>query len=198
MKCCRVTSILLGLIALGVNGADLQTQLDQCYLQAEPTVRLSCYDQLSTAQQSQPTSHSSAWHEIYKLEHVRTPEMPPFMLSQNDVHDTLFLTRPALHGATLSIGCVNSITHIRVQLDAPWPGDKVTARLDGGDVNDNWFVRDHGSLLEYGRGLPAIEELKRWILGRELTLQYVDAPVLRFDLSGLAEALNPLRQQCRW
>ncbi|MGL6052164.1 MAG: type VI secretion system-associated protein TagO, partial [Aeromonas salmonicida] len=61
-----------------------------------------------------------------------------------------------------------------------------------------WFIRDQGLLLEYGRGLPAIEELKRWIGHRELQVKADNGALLRVDLSGLKEALLPLRQQCRW
>jgi len=54
--------------------------------------------------------------------------------------------------------------------------------------------------------LPAIEELKRWIGHRELQVRAdngtqaraANGVMLRVDLSGLKEALAPLRQQCRW
>ncbi|MNC72776.1 hypothetical protein D3C75_1238770 [compost metagenome] len=72
--------------------------------------------------------------------------------------------------------------------------------LDGSPSNSaqGWFIRDKGMLLEYGRGLPAIEELKRWIGHRELQVKAANGTLLRVDLSGLKEALLPLRQQCRW
>lgn len=182
-------------------GADLQAQLIQCRLQADPITRLSCYDSLTDTPVDKPpthlTSHSLAWHEIDTLERARTPDMPLFMLSQNDMDHTLTLTRPALRGATLSIGCASDITHIRVRLDAPWSGKTVTTSVDGHAVKGGWFVRDSGTLLEFGRGLPAIEELKYWSSARELTLQG-EGSIVRFDLKGLADALHPLRQQCRW
>ncbi len=64
--------------------------------------------------------------------------------------------------------------------------------------SQSWFVRDQGLLLEYGRGLPAIEELKRWLGARELQVEADNGAILRVDLSGLKEALQPVRQQCRW
>ncbi|WP_264372076.1 type VI secretion system-associated protein TagO [Aeromonas schubertii] len=101
-----------------------------------------------------------------------------------------------MRGATLSIACASSITRIRVRLDTPWQGE-VQGEVDGKPASASWFVRDGGYLLEFGRGLPAIDELKRWSAGRELILRGEGAQ-LRVDLTGLGAALAPLRQQCRW
>nr|WED69478.1 type VI secretion system-associated protein TagO [Pectobacterium colocasium] len=65
-------------------------------------------------------------------------------------------------------------------------------------VSDSWFIRNRGLLLESGRGLPAIDALKRWIGHRELVLNGADGHSLRIELAGLGEALAPLRQQCHW
>ena len=122
------------------------------------------------------------------------------MRTQDADQGRVILTRPALHGATLAIGCVDSITHIRLRLDAPWSGEMVQIGLDGQSNTSpqNWFIRDQGLLLEYGSGLPAIEELKRWIGHRELLIRPDNDGLLRFDLSGLKQALVPVRQLCRW
>lgn len=191
---------LLGTTA--VLGADLHAQLMECRLHKDATARLGCYDALvvprDTVHHLKADERSAAWHDIALLEQARTPESPLFMLNRHESNDTLTLTRPAQRGATLAIGCASSITHIRVRLDAPWVGDSVAARVDGREAGSHWFVRDNGLLLEFGRGLPAIEELLRWQLGHELTLQDEGGSVLRVELDGLTDALDPLRQQCRW
>ena len=175
----------------------------QCQRETSPLVRLACYDSLSDEKAStseNTATHSSAWQDIWVQEKSRTSDSPPFLLRQDMESGRAMLTRPALRGATLAIGCVNSITHIRLRLDSPWSGELVQMELDGepDTRSQGWFIRDQGRLLEYGRGLPAIEELKRWIDHRELQLGSGNGVLLQIDLGGLKEALVPLRQQCRW
>lgn len=174
-----------------------------CRQEPSPLVRLACYDAIGNGAASATegdSPKSAAWQAIWAQEQVRTPESASFLLQSDETRGSETLTRPALRGATLSIGCVDSITHIRLRLDQPWSGEKVLVELDGQPSagSQSWFIRDQGLLLEYGRGLPAIEELKRWLGHRELQVRADNGALLRVDLSGLKEALAPLRQQCRW
>lgn len=174
-----------------------------CRQEPSPLVRLACYDAIGNGAASATegdSPKSAAWQAIWAQEQARTPESAPFLLQSDETRGSETLTRPALRGATLAIGCVDSITHIRLRLDQPWSGEKVQVELDGQPSagSQSWFIRDQGLLLEYGRGLPAIEELKRWQGHRELQVRADNGALLRVDLSGLKEALAPLRQQCRW
>ena len=197
---------ILGLLLLAAGSAAPQLDMhgwQQCRREPSPLVRLACYDALgngavSTAEGGAPKS--AAWQAIRDQEQSRTPDSPPFLRQSDEGRGSETLTRPALRGATLAIGCVDSITHIRLRLDTPWVGEEVQIAPDGSPSNSaqGWFIRDKGMLLEYGRGLPAIEELKRWIGHRELQVKAANGALLRVDLSGLKEALLPLRQQCRW
>jgi type VI secretion system protein VasI len=199
---------VLGLLPLLLAAGSAAPQPDmsgwqQCRREPSPLIRLACYDALGGAADSVPdggVAKSAAWQGIWDQELARTPESPPFLLQSDPARGSETLTRPALRGATLAIGCVDSITHIRLRLDAPWVGEGVQLELDGSPSNSaqSWFIRDQGLLLEYGRGLPAIEELKRWLGHRELQVRADNGALLRVDLSGLKEALAPLRQQCRW
>ncbi|MFU1556397.1 type VI secretion system-associated protein VasI [Aeromonas sp. A04] len=207
---------ILGLLPLLLaTGSALPPQdmasLQACRREPSPLIRLACYDAIGnglTQTSEGGATKSAAWQAIWAQEQARTPDSPPFLLQRDEGRDSETLTRPALRGATLSIGCVDSITHIRLRLDSPWAGEKVLVELDGQPSagSQSWFIRDQGLLLEYGRGLPAIEELKRWIGHRELQVRAdngtqaraANGVVLRVDLSGLKEALAPLRQQCRW
>lgn len=194
---------LLTMIPLLLAGAanaepDWPARWQQCRTEAAPLVRLACYDAIGAVPPPPEAAlRSPAWLAIAAQEEGRVEGAPAFLLEQRESGD-LLLTRPAQRGATLAIGCINDITQLRVRLDASWIGEGVVATLDGAPVSGNWFVRDSGMLLEFGRGLPAIDELKRWRAGRELTLQGEGGPLLRFDLFGLSGALKPLRQQCRW
>ncbi|QTL93218.1 type VI secretion system-associated protein VasI [Aeromonas jandaei] len=178
-------------------------QLQACRREPSPLVRLACYDAIgkdAAGSEEGAVSRSPAWQAILTQEQGRQPDSPPFLPLLDEAGGSVTLTRPALRGATLAIGCVNSITHIRLRLDNPWVGERVQIALDGepSRQSQSWFVRDQGLLLEYGRGLPAIEELKRWLGARELQVQADNGAILRVDLSGLKEALQPVRQQCRW
>lgn len=200
----NIISVLPLLLAASNTAAPLDMQhWQQCRLEPSPLVRLACYDSLGNGlvQTSEGEgSKSPVWQAIWDQEQTRTPDSAPFLLQQDADHGRVIITRPALRGATLAIGCVDSITHIRLRLDAPWSGAMVQIGLDGQSNTSpqNWFIRDQGLLLEYGRGLPAIEELKRWIGHRELLIRSDNDVLLRFDLSGLKQALVPVRQLCRW
>ncbi|MGL4207139.1 MAG: type VI secretion system-associated protein TagO, partial [Aeromonadaceae bacterium] len=41
-------------------------------------------------------------------------------------------------------------------------------------------------------------ELKQWLTHGELLLHSSQGPELHIELTGLAQALGPLRQACRW
>lgn len=207
---------ILGLLPLLLATSGAVAPLDMaswqaCRQEPSPLIRLACYDAIGnglTQTNEGGLPKSAAWQAIWAQEQARTPDSPPFLLQRDEGRDSETLTRPALRGATLAIGCVDSITHIRLRLDSPWAGEKVLVELDGQPSagSQSWFIRDQGLLLEYGRGLPAIEELKRWLGHRELQVRAdngtqaraANGVVLRVDLSGLKEALAPLRQQCRW
>ncbi|MFM5732049.1 type VI secretion system-associated protein VasI [Aeromonas caviae] len=199
---------ILGLLPLLLATSAAEVPLDMALWQAcrqepSPLVRLACYDAIGNGAVSATegdSPKSAAWQAIWAQEQARTPASAPFLLQSDEARGSETLTRPALRGATLAIGCVDSITHIRLRLDSPWSGEKVQVELDGQPSagSQSWFIRDQGLLLEYGRGLPAIEELKRWQGHRELQVRADNGALLRVDLSGLKEALAPLRQQCRW
>lgn len=170
--------------------------LQQCSQETVPQVRLACYDAIGRT--SAPSSGASArpadWRELIATHADREG----FVLNRDSAADSQTLTRRAVEGGTLTISCSSAITHLRLQLDNAWPGERIQARIDGEPTADNWFVRNRGMLLEFGRGLPAIEELKRWIGHSELLLSDDRGRTVRVDLTGLGDALKPLRQQCRW
>ncbi|MCS3455792.1 type VI secretion system-associated protein VasI [Aeromonas rivuli] len=197
-------SLIPLLLAVTTQGDALAPQLQQCRAEASPLVRLACYDAIGSGAVAlaEPARQSELWQAIWRQEQGRTAQSEPFLLGQDAETDaeqaSLLLTRPALRGATLAISCSNSITSLRLRLDEPWVGNRVETRLDDALRQGNWFVREQGMLLEYGRGLPAIDELKGWVGHRQLTLTAPKGVMLQFDLTGLGKALSPLRQQCRW
>ncbi|MDB6375241.1 type VI secretion system-associated protein TagO, partial [Photorhabdus bodei] len=56
----------------------------------------------------------------------------------------------------------------------------------------------NGYLLESSRGLPGIEELKRLMTGKTLTIKTGNGNRMTFNISQLEQAVKPLRSACRW
>lgn len=158
---------------------------EQCRAETTPEVRLACYDALSRegerAGAMTPPTHSDV-----------------FQLQRETGSGDITLSRQLAGGNVLVVSCASNITHLRLTLSAPWVGETVNAQLDGIPSADSWFVRNRGQLLEYGRGLPAIDTLKRWMGHQQLVLTDTEGKTLRIDLNGLGDALIPLRQQCHW
>ncbi|RRO08301.1 type VI secretion system-associated protein VasI [Pectobacterium aquaticum] len=166
-----------------------QSLWEQCRNETSSELRLACYDALGREAERNGT-----------LSPLRDNAATggTFQLGREADSGDMTLTRMLDDGNTLVISCASNITHLRLTLSEPWAGESVTSLLDGVTVSDNWFIRNRGLLLESGRGLPAIDALKRWIGHRELVLNGADGHTLRIELAGLGEALAPLRQQCHW
>lgn len=183
--------------------ADWQGRWQACHAQRDSLRRLVCYDAMaelisSTASTASTAAHSAVWQAIEALAGRRDNSDAAFVLHQGSALGELTLIRSAIQGGVLAISCANHITQVRIRLDDRWSTRMVTTRLDqGAPLAESWFVRDDGYLLESGRGLPAIDMLKQWRDHSTLWLQGADR-TLQLDLTGLAEALKPLRQQCRW
>ncbi|MFC3395160.1 type VI secretion system-associated protein VasI [Brenneria rubrifaciens] len=180
-----LTMVPLLLAATGSPDPAWQALWEQCRDETSPQIRLACYDALS-----REAGHSGA--------DTKPATESAFQLGREAESGDLTLTRVLADGNVLVIGCASNITHLRLTLSKPWEGETVSSLLDGVKAPDNWFIRNRGLLLEFGRGLPAIDALKRWNGHQELALTGAGGYVLRIDLAGLGEALTPLRQQCRW
>lgn len=164
---------------LGGSAATTDARLQGCQQEQNGQLRLACYDALARLKQ-QPTAENG------------------FQLTTDATTGDLTLTRQITPQTTFSVSCLNQITHLRVRLTQPWQGDVTAASTDGLPASASWFVRNQGRLLEFGRGLPAIDELRRWSGKSELVLNGSGDQQLHIALNGLDEALKPLRQQCHW
>lgn len=171
--------------AINPNAQAQDNRFQLCQKEPEADVRLACYDALARVKTSTagPTGDDRNGFRL---------EKDPL----ND--DSMTLTREAGSGVSFSVACLNQITHVRIRLAQPWDGETVSAMTDGIPASGNWFIRDRGHLLEFGRGLVAIDELKRWAGMQQLTLTSAEGREVRIPLTGLGEAIKPLRQQCRW
>lgn len=164
---------------------------EPCWQLVSPLARLACYDRRS----EEPAVPRSRETQIPQKPEAPTPSS--WVLSQDEHGLTL---RRSVPGADVLIRCQHRITHLAIQLSPPWPSDASlpATQLDGEPQAVRWFLRQQQTLLESGRGLPAIAHLKRWQHGHQLQLSDGTGIRHRIPLDGLANALQPLRRECRW
>lgn len=209
--CC--VALGLGGVAQGNSqGADAaQQHLDQARECAASDVRLErlqCYDDLfreaSTGSDVASGERSRLWQRVARLEAGRDAQNMGLMVEQTD--DSVLLSVPALGTVpprpVLVISCAANITRFQLHLPEPSDATRVALTFQGESVraDQDWRVLDGGHVLSGGRGLPAIDTLKRLLSSNHLELasemSIIDG--LSFDVAGLRELIKPLRKMCRW
>ena len=101
----------------------------------------------------------------------------------------------------LMLECYEKITRAELILPTPVKAGKVELSIPGSPViTQEWMSDETGYVLRSGRGLPAIRAIKAMISSPQLILRsnVADIDHLEFDNSNLAEALEPMRENCRW
>jgi type VI secretion system VasI family protein len=186
-----------------------------CQLLLSPLVRLACYERWASHHWPQPEVGVSAYRLLNDAVPPLTlatgpaassdvsPDAPTFVQTMTPGRITL---SQHSHGATLRISCQQQITHLNIQLETPWPIATPSPELwlDQIPQSARWFIRQQGQVLESGRGLPAIAQLKNWLTAQQLRItipqehQGQQGQEMRFTLRGLSEAIKPLRQECHW
>ena len=178
-----------------------QHAITRCYRLLSPLVRLTCYDQQvrnleSNARQRQ---HRAT---IEFAEAKLTSQVSPVTVSafELDIQPDALSLQQRIPGARLMIRCQQRITHLSVHLDQPLPvaATAPALLLDDQPYPVHWFLRQQRQVLESGRGLPAIAQLKSWLGAEQVQFKLDPAPSLQFDLHGLSTAIAPLRQECHW
>lgn len=157
--------------------------LEKCQSEQAPTLRLACYDALARFR------HAPAQQQARDS---------GFQMTTDPAQGDRVLIRTLPSVGIITVSCQSGITRLSVRPATPWQGDTVKADVDGEPASGNWFVRDQGQLLEFARGLPAINELRHWFGHQSLALSNAHGQAIRLPLDGLESAIRPLRQQCRW
>ncbi|MGB1237192.1 MAG: type VI secretion system-associated protein VasI [Pseudomonadales bacterium] len=105
--------------------------------------------------------------------------------------------RPAL-----VISCLDNITRLQILLHRPIDEGMtpLTLRIDERAVPSRWFSEHGGYLIRAGRGLPGIEDIKSMFSGKTLVVRSKEPMLdnLSFDLTDLAQQIEPLREACHW
>lgn len=174
---------LLPLLAALTGKSGAPGGLDKCQSEQDPTLRLACYDALARVHQP-----------------VAKNQIPDsgFQMTTDSAKGDRILIRTIPSVGIITVSCQSGITRLGVRPATSWQGDTVTAEVDGEPASGNWFVRDQGQLLEFARGLPAIDELRHWFSHQSLALSNAHGQSILLPLDGLESAIRPLRQQCRW
>ena len=169
--------------------------------------RLNCYDELFRAgavTASASDSRPAQWYAARALEQGRRDDFT-FRIKRERDGDVL-MSAPAL-GTTaprprLVISCDDTITRFQLHVDRPLGEGRtqLNLRTAHADLNPIWRIRDGGYLVSGGRGLPAIATLRQLFDSATLHLGSDIAVLdgLRFDIGGLRERIQPLRDACRW
>ena len=189
-----------GLVASAYEAsAGQQHAITTCYRLQSPLVRLACYDQQVRNRESEAHQHKPT---IPLGGAKLASQVSPLTASAFELYiqpDTLSLQQ-RIPGARLTIRCQQRITHLSVHLDRPLPVavSAPVLLLDEQPYPVHWFLRQQRLVLESGRGLPAIAQLKRWLTAKQVQFKIDPAPSLQFDLHGLSAAIAPLRRECHW
>nr|WP_298378808.1 type VI secretion system-associated protein VasI [uncultured Halomonas sp.] len=202
-----LTLTLLSLAGPAASADEPLTRATDCASVTPKLERLNCYDAVFRPVSDSAegnTSRPSQWRAIHALEQGRGDDFT-FRVEQTRNGDVL-MSAPALGTLhprpRMVISCENSITRFQIHIDKPLEEARLRIRLNasGNSIKQLWRVRDDGHVISGGRGLPAIETLRRLLDTDTLTLgsdiDRLDG--LRFDFTDVRKRIAPLRDACRW
>jgi type VI secretion system protein VasI len=168
--------------------------------------RLSCYDDVfkNTSSPTEERDLPDLWHAIERQERGRNSDALGLVMGH--VGEDVLMSVPAL-GTTpprpiMVMACEKQITRFQLHLPEPIDNARVDLQLstNSASVRQQWRVRDGGHVINGGRGLPAIETLRQLLSANEVTISSEVSRLdgLRFDITGLRQLIQPLREACRW
>ncbi|WP_459208295.1 type VI secretion system-associated protein VasI [Pseudomonas sp. MLB6B] len=175
--------------------------------------RLACFDRSagtparfaqthwSTPEQDSPTLRRVSAHEA-----DRSPDDLTFRASTVQ-GEGLMISAPAIASQSppsyLVISCLQNISRLQLVTGRPIDASRVKVRLHGEQrttVTTIWQVTENGQVLDAGRGLPGIEQIRQ-LLGAQRVRVESDHPAvdgLVFDAQGLDPLIGEARTTCRW
>jgi type VI secretion system protein VasI len=122
-------------------------------------------------------------------------------------HHRYLISAPALDASTrawLAIGCIEAISRLQLVMAEPIADAqaRIGLSLDGRGVSaeQRWQVLSQGRVIDAGRGLVAIETLRRIGNAERLRVTSDVAALdgLTFDATGLQARIGEQRKACRW
>ncbi|MFJ4048236.1 type VI secretion system-associated protein VasI [Pseudomonas hunanensis] len=171
-----------------------------CFDQAAGTPGFTPHRQWSAQELEAPTLRRVLIHET-----GRAPEDLMFRLRSEE--GGLLISAPAIASVAphpyLIISCVQNISRLQLVTAQPVDSSRVQVRLRGergATVPTPWQVMENGQVLDAGRGLPGIEQIKQLIGAHRIHVESDNPAVdgLVFDAQGLDPLIDEARKACRW
>lgn len=171
-----------------------------CFDQAAGTPGFTPHRQWSAQELEAPTVRRVLIHET-----GRAPEDLRFRLRSEE--GGLMISAPAIASVAphpyLIISCVQNISRLQLVTAQPVDASRVQVRLlgeRGATVPTPWQVMENGQVLDAGRGLPGIEQIRQLIGGHRIHVESDNPAVdgLVFDAQGLDPLIDEARKTCRW
>ncbi|BDM22944.1 type VI secretion system-associated protein TagO [Pseudomonas sp. LRP2-20] len=199
-------SLILGCLSITVYSDE------DCQRIVSNLERLACFDKsagtpahLAPMQWPAPEQESPTLRRVMAHQAGRPAEDLTFRLKSAE--DGLMISAPAIASAAphpyLVISCVQNISRLQLIAAQPIQAGRVEVRLmgdRGSTVPTPWQVTENGQVLDAGRGLPGIEQIKPLIGARRIQVESDNPAVdgLIFDAQGLDPLIDEARKTCRW
>lgn len=171
-----------------------------CFDQAAGTPGFTPQRQWSAQELEAPTVRRVLIHET-----GRAPEDLMFRLRSEE--GGLLISAPAIASVAphpyLIISCVQNISRLQLVTAQPVDASRVQVQLRGergATAPTPWQVMENGQVLDAGRGLPGIEQIKQLIGAHRIHVESDNPAVdgLVFDAQGLDPLIDEARKTCRW
>jgi type VI secretion system protein VasI len=184
--------------------SEVKIDIAKCAVKETDAARLICYDSLAKSlgvdgPEIKSTSGSGKWHSREEKSRID---------DSVNVHLVFFSNEPVKSGyktvkPTLHVMCVENQTNVYIswELYLGLEETQMLTRFDKEKAKTTaWSLSTDNKAVFY-RG-SAVEFAKNIMQHQSLLLQitpYGESPVMAtFDVSGLTEAIKPLRQACQW
>jgi type VI secretion system protein VasI len=190
--------------------ADISQQLAyarECTSKPQRLERLACFDEVFgtpislTLTQEMSGRQPERWRQAFAQEQRRRPGDGPIYRNTGHISGHL-MTLSALGSAPprplMAIQCHNNITVLSLMLPEVVEDERL--RLDFGQGEQMWRVRDDGYVVSGGRGLPAIRTILDMSGSSDVAVTSSNSRIdgLMFDLTDFGNTLRPLREACGW
>lgn len=201
-------SALLGLLSLfseSVLSEERISQVEQCTSIKSNVSRLACFDKVFNTPVRMNIIDDRAMDNI-----IPKVVGDIFTLAKDNTHDSLAednlevaLSSNDQHAA-IYIACKDNITRFQIAIDKPVKRNVLNVHIVNNDTKQvaskiDWQSTERGYMLDSGRGLYAIQQLKSILYIGSFTVS-IPQEDLRFTFKndGLVSKVASIRKECGW
>lgn len=198
----------------------MPTLARDCTLIASNLERLACFDSAAgtpvvvapvLSRPFSPPQGAPVFSWVQANESLRQADELRFVMSVSEGQaggEQVIISAPALGTLAphpyLAISCESNISRLQLLTPQPLRRGSVAVQVfvDNQPVSSRrpWRVMEEGRLVEAGRGLPAVEIIKRLGAGKRIEIKsdHPDLHGLAFDGQGLQAMVDVERRACHW